>query len=369
MIPLFRRFFLIFPAAVLLAALSGCGSQPVEVPTTPPTTLPVQTTEPTEDPITLVEDLKVVLEAGELYTLNQYPNLKTVDLSGSTCYDAILQFMESHPNLTITYSVDLGGTEVDCRADSITLEPGSFGYDLLLENLQYLPDLTAISLPDLDLTAEQVAALREAYPQLELDYTVELFGASYSLDTDSLDLSSMGQDKVSEAAKKLGLLPNLANVKLSNSLDMGSVAKLQDSAPGTLFEYSFQLFGKTLTTAAETVEYKNQNIGNDGADQLRQALSILRNCRRFVLDNCKIDFEILAQIREEFRGQTNLVWRIYFGNNYRYTALTDDEIIRAVYNVTDENVSALKYCEGAKYIDMGHNDYLTDLTLDRKSVV
>ena len=42
--------------------------------------------------------------------------------------------------------------------------------------------------------------------------------------------------------------------------------------------------------------------------------------------------------------------------------MTDQEMIRAVYNVTDDNVHALRYCEGAKYIDMGHNDTLTDLS-------
>ena len=57
-----------------------------------------------------------------------------------------------------------------------------------------------------------------------------------------------------------------------------------------------------------------------------------------------------------------MAWRVYFGVTNRYNAMTDDETIRAVYNVTDDTVGPLKYCEGAKYIDMGHNDYLTDLS-------
>lgn len=348
--------------ACAILALSGCGSGHTEPAPSSAPPAQAETVSPTADPLLEVEELAVVLDESELYTLSQYPNLKAVDLSGSTCYEAIENYQLLHPNIAVTYTVDLGGTQIDSTARDATLQPDGCTFDALLENLQYLKDLTAISFSEIELTGEQIAQLREAYPKLSLDYTVNLFGSTYGLDTQSLDLTDLSSSQMEEAVRKLGLLPNLTEVKLSSSLSMEEVARLQDANPAAVFQYSFSLFGQTLSTTTETVTFKNQNIGNDGADEIRQALGILDNCSRFLLDNCQIDYEILAQIRDEFRDKTTVAWRIYFGDDSRYNALTDQETIRAVYHVSNDNVSDLKYCEGAKYIDMGHNDTLTDLS-------
>ena len=146
-----------------------------------------------------METLTVVLSAGEIYTLNHYPNLKSVDLSGSTCYPTILEYMQEHPQVDVTYTVSLGGTEVSNKATSVMLEPGSFTYELLIENLQYLPQITTISLPSVNLTPEQIDALLEAYPDVKLDYTISLFSQNISLDTTELDLSNMSSSQISEA--------------------------------------------------------------------------------------------------------------------------------------------------------------------------
>ncbi len=361
MIPFFKKFSCLLCAAGIALLFSGCGSHR---PSTVPTAHPAQaeTTAPTTDPLLEVEDLAVVLSESELYTLSQYPNLKSLDLSGSTCYEAIQNYILLHPQITVTYTVDFGGTQVKNSETSVTLEPGSFSFDTLLADLKYLPDVTAISFPEIELTGEQIALLRETYPDIDLDYTVHLFGTTYSVEQTELDLSDMSSSQVDEAVQKLGLLPALAQVRLSDSLSMAEVAKLQDANPNATFLYNFSLFGQSLSTTTETVTFKDYSIGNEGAEQIRQALEILDNCSRFLVDNCKIDSEVLAEIREEFRGKTTLAWRIYFGDNLKYNALTDADTIRAVYHVSDANVSELKYCEGAKYIDMGHNETLTDLS-------
>ena len=354
-------------AAAAVLALAGCGGSGETIPPdteiiTLPTAPVSEETVPPTDPRELVEELTVEMEAGEVYTLDQYPNLKAVDFGSSTCYDAILHYIGNHPQVAVSYAVDLGGTSVSSKATGVILEPGRFDYDLLLDNLRYLPDLSTISLPEIRLSAQQVGALRETYPQITLDYTVELLGSTYGSDTTQLDLSYLDSSRVEEAAGKLGLLTNLTSVRLSNSLSMTDVATLQDSNPGAAFQYSFSLFGQTLSTTDETVAFKNYSIGNDGEDKIRQALEILDNCSRFVLDNCKLDNEVLSGIREDFRDKTKVVWRVYFGVGGRYNALTDAETIRAVYNVTDDTCSNLRYCEDVKYMDIGHNEYLTDLS-------
>lgn len=112
-------------ASAMTAFLFGCGRNQAVPDMTEIITLPTAPaqTEATIDPDKEVESLTVVLSAGEIYTLNQYPNLKSVDLSGSTCYATILEYMEAHPNVDVTYTVSLGGTEVSNKTDSVVLEP------------------------------------------------------------------------------------------------------------------------------------------------------------------------------------------------------------------------------------------------------
>lgn len=369
MISVLKKTACILCTAAAVLSLYGCGKGSEET-TVPPTleaivlpTAPLATeSKNTDDSKEEIEHLSVVMAAGELYTLDYYPNLKSVDLSGSTCYAAILEFMENHPNLDVTYSVSLGSTEVSSKDTRTTLNPGAFDYDTLLNNLQFLPNLTTISLPQVGLNPEQINGILAAYPNITLDYTVDLFGTTYGLDTKELNLSSMSAANIEEACEKLGLLTNLTDVQLSSSLSFQDVDRLQEAAPQVVFHYSFSLFGKTISTADEEVEYKNQNIGNGGEAEIRQALKILDNCKRFVLDNCQLDYEVLAGIREDFRDGPKVVWRVYFGLDGRYNLLTDADTLRAVYNVTDETCSPMKYCEDVKYMDIGHNKTLTDLS-------
>ena len=367
MIPFFKKFTLAVCVAATLLTLSGCGSKEPEETTAPtfePIVLPTapQETEAAVEPDKLEEHLTVVMEAGELYTLDYYPNLKTVDLSGSTCYSAIVDFAGKRPHLDVTYSVSVGATDISSKATDISLKCGLFDYDKLLENLQYLPNLATVTLTDMDLTADQLSTLREAYPNIALDYSVNLFGSSIGQDVTQLDLSSMDSAGVDEACLKLGQLPNLTDVTLSSSLSFADVDALQAAVPHIRFHYSFHLLGKTVSTGDEEIIYKNLNFGDSEEAEIRKALKILDHTSRFVLDNCGFSNETLAQLREDFRDGPKVIWRVYFGTNGRYNTLTDDDTIRAVYNVTDSTCEPMKYLEDVKYMDLGHNEYLTDFS-------
>lgn len=367
MIPFFKKTILAFCFAAAVFSLSGCGNAKQEE-TTPPTLEPIvlptapKETEAAVDPERQDEHLSVVMEAGDLYTLDYYPNLKTVDLSGSTCYSAIMDFASKRPHLDITYSVSLGATDISSKAASASLKSGSFDYDLLMENLQYLPNLTTLTLTDVELSAEQLNAIREAYPEIILDYAVDLFGSSLSVDTTTLDLSSMDSSGIEEACRKLGKMSNLTDVTLSANLSFEDVDQLQTAIPNIRFHYSFSLLGKTVSTGDDEIIYKNLNLGDSDEAEIRKALKILDHTSRFVLDNCGFSNETLAKLREDFRDGPKVIWRVYFGTEGRYNTLTDDDTIRAVYNVTDSTCGPMKYLEDVKYMDLGHNEYLTDFS-------
>ena len=344
---------------LLCLLLTGCGKTDTAEENTPVT----ETTAPTEDTRATVEQLTIVVTEFDISQLSYYESLKELDLSGSTCYLQIMEYIRMNPQVKVTYTVDLGGTIARNDTTSLELQKGQFDPDLVLKNLAYLPELTALSLPDTDLSNETLSALEAAYPELEFTYTVTLLGDSYPRDTTHLDLTDITPEEAAQAAPVLGQFTGLETVNLMNEsgkcqLSVSDVKTLVDAAPGVTFHYTFSLFGKTISTDDETVTYNNVTLNDNGIAELRAALGIMTGCDAFILDGCNLSSEELAAIREDFTN-VELAWRVHFG---RYTCLTNKEDIRAVYNVDDSNVSELKYCRKAKYIDMGHNTELSDLS-------
>ena len=337
--------------AVLLAVLvllCGCGKQ-----TAPETT--ASTTEP-------VTSVKMVVTEDTIQNLEAYSVLERADLRGSSCYGAILDYQRSHPQVEVLYDVAFGSTRVDGKVAALELYAKDADFQTLKENLAYLPALESLTLRETSLTQEEILELRSVYPELKLTYTVDLLGQELPWDTETLDLSSLQEADVEAVSGKLALLPALQSVELmdadgNTALTPQDVAVLQAGTEAH-FHYVFDLFGKQVSTDDERIEFRNKRLGEKYEEELRQALEILRDCDYFLLENCRFDNELLAQLRDEYRGRTKIVWRIYFAK--QGSCLTDRTILRYVYNVTNSTVSQLKYCEDVEYIDFGHNDTLSD---------
>jgi Leucine-rich repeat (LRR) protein len=164
----------------------------------------------------------------------------------------------------------------------------------------------------------------------------------------------MTDAEVETVASQLSRLPNLMLVKLGD-LSKESVKALMAAAPDVVFDYTFEFFGETLTTASEEVKLANVKIGDDNEAEVRLALDLLTNCKRLVLDNCHMSDEVLAKIRDDYRGRTKVVWRVWFGGG---SSLTDAEVIRCTYDLVDDNCEDLYYCEDVRFVDFGHNEWL-----------
>ena len=349
-----RRTILLCLLALVFALTAGCQGSPAE--TTEP--------EPTDPP---VEQLTLVVTEENISQLEQYPNLKRLDLTGSTCYAAISTYIANHPHVDVTYTVALGSMTVSNKVTSLELAPGICDYETLAENLAYFPMLESVKLPRATYTATELVALEGLYPDVTWEYTVIFLGQELTKDSTALNLSVLESDRVAEAAEILMLFPGIVNVELSDSygqsiLTVEDVKFLQSSIPAAEFHYCFELFGKTVSTTDDRIEYVNQSIGNEGEAELRGALDILKGCTYLLLDNCGFDNEILAAVREDYRDRTKIVWRISLDKAGRKTYLTDTDTVFAVSSLTDENSGPLRYCEDAKYLYLTNNAALSDIS-------
>lgn len=313
-----------------------------------------------------VETLSMVVTENTIRELEEYPNLKTLDLSGSTCYTAIMVYIQRHPQVEVTYTVDFGSTAAINWAENISLPGEGLTFQTLRTNLAYLPQLKTLHLTRSTLSYAEIENLRSTYPDVSITYTVGFRGMEFGEETESVNLAGMTVDEISSVIGMLEALPNLNYVELMNdsgtcALSRQDVKQLVEAAPDVRFHYVFSLFGRTVSTSDETIRFEKLSLTPDAEPEIREALSIMSPGSTLILDRCGLSSELLASIRADF-DNVDLVWRVYYGTDSRYTALTNATTIRSVYNVTDSTCSELKYVRSAKYIDMGHNDTLTDLS-------
>lgn len=304
------------------------------------------------------------LSEGDIPVILEYfPNLKTLDATSGDSqmpYQNLEVLQENWPEGEVLYEVDLGGKRVEPDTTELVLVNEDYDFDTLMQNLRYLRQLTSLKLRRPELTMEQIEEIRAAFPEINVTCTVEIFLTEYDTDTTELDLSGMPGSDVAAVAEQLKLLPNLTYVDLMGQTDGSSLSKddvkaLMTAVPNVVFNYTFDFFGTTVSTADEEVVLTNVNIGDDNEAEVRLTLDLLTNCKRFVLDNCKMSDEVMEQIRNDYRGRTKVVWRVWFGGG---SCLTDVEVIRCTYDLVDDNCHDLVYCEDVRFVDFGHNEWL-----------
>ena len=344
-----KRAVLSILLCLVLIMLTGCG-QENDVISSAPTTEPVTAL----TAIVTVEELEGIL--------TDYPSLREADFSGSTCYAALASFSAAHPEIAVTYTVDLGGTTVSPDTRQLTLSPSDFQYGTLRSALAYLPDLESVYFEDCMLTPETLSDLRAIYPNLSINCSVAFCGTTYETSVASMDLSAYAPEDILAESSRLALFTELTDIELmtddgTTQFTLSDAAQLQELVPSAMLHFSFELFGQQVSTEDEEISYANQYIGNKegNLEILRMALSILKGCKRFVLDNCHFENETMAEVRDEFRATTKVVWRIWYGKG---SILTDRTMIRHVYDLYDSNSVNLIYCEDCEYLDIGHNEYL-----------
>lgn len=336
-------------AVLLVLLLYGCG---MDAP---------GATETTAAP--KVERIAAVVTEQSLLELEQaYPDLLEADFSGSECYEAIRAYAARNPQVKVTYVVRLGDMAAPPEARMLELSPEDFDYAILRSNLKHLPRLEKLYLRHTTLTLEEIQTLEQENPGLIIECGVNFCGLLCDETTTKLDVSAIAPETVLASAGMLRFLPNLERLELMRGDDTSAytfdqAAQLQAMVPQALLHFSFDLFGKRVSTTDQEITYSNKYIGNQpGAlETLRSALSLLRGCERLVLDNCHFSNEDLAAVREEFRDTTKVVWRVWFGEG---GCLTDRKVIRHVYGLYDYNSTNLIYCEDAEFLDLGHNEIL-----------
>ena len=315
-------------------------------------------------------ELKLVLQPGETAQLAQFDSLERLDASGSTNYEELAAWGEAHPEVALRFTVPLpDGQVLDNTAEAADLT-GLTGE--LLEDtirmLSFVPNLRQVELGSPDagtrLNAAELQALQAALPGAELHYVVTLMGKELDPDTESLDLTELTSEEVPSAAAALSGLPKLRELTLPGGdygLSLEDALTLAAAAPEALIHYPVSVYGRSFDLSDEGLDLNHVPISDQG-EAIRRLLPYMHACTWLDMDSCGVDNAHMAVIRDE-NPNVEVIWRVNFGTNYSVrTNVT--KILASMPSkggtLYDDVGEALQYCTKVRYLDLGHNEHITD---------
>ena len=320
-------------------------------------------------------ELKLVLRPGETAALAQFEELESLDASGSTNYDELMAWGQAHPEIALRYTVPLpDGQVLENTAERVDLT-GLTGERLpdTLRMLAYVPNLRQLELGSSDqgtrLTAEEMAQLAAALPNTEIHYVVTLMGKELDPETETLDLTELQSEEIPSAVIALAGLPKLREMTIPGGewgMGLEDALTLAEAAPQALVHYPVSLYGREFDLADESLDLNHIQIPDQG-ETVRRILPCMRACQWLDMDSCGVDNQHMAQIRDE-NPEVEVIWRVNFGTNYSVRTNVTKILASmpskggALYDSAGE---ALQYCTKVRYLDLGHNEHISDFSFIR----
>ena len=250
-------------------------------------------------------ELTAVVTAEDLPLLESFSELRQADFRGSACQQELVDWAIRHPEVSVRCDVTLSdGTKLDADTKELSLPDTVPGEDLL--TLVLLPDLRSVELGACEDAAE-------------------------------------------------------------SPLDWEALAQVQAARPQAEFHYSFRLYRKSFDLQSTEMDLNHITMTDEGALVKKIALC-MPELTLLDMDFCEVSDEAMADIRDSL-PDTEVVWGIWFGDNRvsGYSVRTNVTKILASNpgrggELTPENTKSLKYCTKVIYLDLGHNDQMTDIS-------
>ena len=315
------------------------------------------------------KSITAVISRWDMEELDRFTQLERADLRGSSCYQEIAAWADAHPEVSVDFDIPLAnGSSFDSQAETLDLSwVDAEHLSETLGILRYAGNLHSLQLGEVGgerISLQDLVRIHELFPDLHLDFTAVIGGQKVDSSASSIDLSALSHEDAKAAALVLGQMDGLKTVELgsqgSSQLAWEDIALLKASAPGARFSYRFSLYGRELDLDAEKLDFRGVEIDDEGA-ALYPVLSCMNHCTYLDMDSTGVSDEALAAIRDLF-PQTRVVWRVWFGD--LYSVRTDTERILASKPTVGGMITdtkPLNYCTDVKYLDLGHNEEMTDI--------
>ena len=249
------------------------------------------------------------LSEEEIALMAYLPELRHVDASGCQDHQRIGALMESHPDLEVSYQVQLLGQTFTEKDTAATFDKPDVA--ALMEGLAWLPALETVHLVEPDAAAETLLQLMQTYPEVTITWDKTVLGTTFNSSATEYDLSGFS------------LLEGRRTGWTEFGADEAETARL-----------------------TQIVE---------------EAMAYFPNAEKVILPAYRLHNETMSAFREKMRPEYKTVWTVYVTKK---PVRTDQEVIHSsAYAVCfiDNQSQDLIYCEDAIVVDIGHS-YVSDIS-------
>lgn len=281
-----------------------------------------------------VESLKVTnLTEQDAALVAELPNLKTVDASDCTSYEALVQLHENS-DAHVIYNVPLNGQTVSSDTEQIAVTNPDLTQ--LMTNLAYLPQLKEVKLGETNSDAKQLRALREQYPDKKITWQKTVFGEVLDSEISVLDLSNhtMTTDEAAAIAEYFPVL---------QKIDM-SFCGVENEAMAAFREKMRPNYKVVWTVIVTREKVKTDDIIFHSSGRHMSCIDQLSYDLQYCEDMIVVDIGH-SQVKyvEWVRGMPNL----------KYLILADNWLM---------DITPLSSCKNLVYLELFINKYLKDIS-------
>ena len=149
----------------------------------------------------------------DIITLDYLPHLALVDALGCTDYAQLQKLQQRRPDCRVEYRIAIGEETLSPRERSLVLR--DIDPVAVAQALPHFPELEEVLITGVLPDPQQLQALKESFPQIDLNWEVVLQGRSLDPEAETLDLSDLELRDVSWVTENLAYFPNCQKIDMT----------------------------------------------------------------------------------------------------------------------------------------------------------
>ena len=317
----------------------------------------------------------------DLVRLVYFPNLVSLDASGSADYQALMEAQTMYPDLTISWTCVAAGKTFSSTDEEIICAAGTTKDDVALL-LTALPKLTSVDLRGTDVLANDMKTLQGEYPKITFLTQAYLLSERYDTTKTSLTLAAADSFDAEKLGDQLAYFPSLTALDLrAVPASEQDVSALSERYPAMKIRWMVPfLEGLNVDSDSESLDLRGYTVSDLAA--FKQKLKWFSKLTYLDMCNCGPSDAEMAQLRSEL-PQVKVVWMLHVGyweirtdikafsmaqytehEGVRFTKIGEES--RRYRWVDDEQIAKIRYCTDIEALDIGHSDLISDISFVRE---
>ena len=298
----------------------------------------------------------------EIPNFSLFDDLKAVDGSAASCYNALMALREAMPQTAVSWVVRIGADEFPDDAEDIVIDVPT-SYTQLSDLLPFLPDLERVDLRNAELTPENTAEqLAEEFPNVEFVHDVDVCGQQLSSDVTEISLPGASTEQLAELGAVGEQFTAVETIDLGNNLyEADDIIALRQAFNGAAVLCRLNFYG--VETASDAEELDLSGIQISDTSDVDKAVAAMCGLKKIIMSDCGIPDEEMDALNKKF-DDVRVVWTVYIKG---FPCRTDADnfcisrITSHYGDITNEMVAPLKYCTDMVTLDLGHM-YFDDIS-------